>query len=51
MSGPVMHQLISPPSSTWLKTCYARPSGKSSMRSRRKGAEWDDDFLASLVTA
>jgi predicted transposase YbfD/YdcC len=26
-------------------------SGKSSMRSKRKAAGWDDDFLASLVTA
>jgi predicted transposase YbfD/YdcC len=25
--------------------------GKSSLRSRRKSAAWDDDFLASLVTA
>ena len=24
--------------------------GKSSLRSRRKAAAWDDDFLASLVT-
>jgi predicted transposase YbfD/YdcC len=28
-----------------------KASGKSSMRSRRKAAAWDDDFLASLVTA
>ncbi len=28
-----------------------KASGKSSMRSRRKAAGWDDDFLASLVTA
>jgi predicted transposase YbfD/YdcC len=28
-----------------------RPSGKDSMRVRRKVAGWDDDFLASLVTA
>jgi len=27
-----------------------RPSGKDSMRVRRKVAGWDDDFLASLVT-
>jgi len=27
-----------------------RPSGKDSMRVRRKIAGWDDDFLASLVT-
>jgi predicted transposase YbfD/YdcC len=27
-----------------------KASGKSSMRSRRKAAGWDDDFLASLVT-
>jgi hypothetical protein len=25
--------------------------GKSSLWSRRNAAEWDDDFLASLVTA
>jgi predicted transposase YbfD/YdcC len=28
-----------------------KASGKTSMRSRRKAAGWDDDFLASLVTA
>jgi predicted transposase YbfD/YdcC len=28
-----------------------KASGKSSLRSRRKIAAWDDDFLASLVTA
>ncbi|MGA3006163.1 MAG: ISAs1 family transposase [Acetobacteraceae bacterium] len=28
-----------------------RPSGKDSLRVRRKVAGWDDDFLASLVTA
>jgi predicted transposase YbfD/YdcC len=28
-----------------------RPSGKDSFRVRRKVAGWDDDFLASLVTA
>jgi predicted transposase YbfD/YdcC len=28
-----------------------RPSGKDSMRVRRKVAGWDDEFLASLVTA
>jgi predicted transposase YbfD/YdcC len=28
-----------------------RASGKNSLRSRRKIAAWDDDFLASLVTA
>jgi predicted transposase YbfD/YdcC len=28
-----------------------RPSGKDSFRLRRKVAGWDDDFLASLVTA
>jgi hypothetical protein len=28
-----------------------KASGKSSMRSRRKAAGWDDDFLASLVKA
>jgi predicted transposase YbfD/YdcC len=28
-----------------------KASAKSSMRSRRKAAGWDDDFLASLVTA
>ena len=28
-----------------------RPPGKSSLRSRRKSAGWDDDFLASLLTA
>lgn len=28
-----------------------RPSGKDSMRVRRKVAGWDDDFLASLITA
>jgi predicted transposase YbfD/YdcC len=28
-----------------------RAPGKSSLRSRRKSAAWDDDFLASLVTA
>ena len=28
-----------------------RPSGKQSLRGRRKAASWDDDFLASLVTA
>ena len=28
-----------------------KASGKSSLRSRRKAAGWDDDFLASLVTA
>jgi predicted transposase YbfD/YdcC len=28
-----------------------KASGKSSLRSRRKAAAWDDDFLASLVTA
>src|SRR5271157_2540204 len=28
-----------------------KASGKSSMRRRRKAAGWDDDFLASLVTA
>jgi predicted transposase YbfD/YdcC len=27
-----------------------RPSGKDSMRVRRKVAAWDDDFLASLIT-
>jgi predicted transposase YbfD/YdcC len=27
-----------------------RASGKTSLRSRRKAAGWDDDFLASLVT-
>jgi predicted transposase YbfD/YdcC len=28
-----------------------RPSGKDSMRVRRKVAGWDDEFLASLITA
>jgi predicted transposase YbfD/YdcC len=28
-----------------------KASGKTSLRSRRKAAGWDDDFLASLVTA
>jgi predicted transposase YbfD/YdcC len=28
-----------------------RPTGKQSLRGRRKAAGWDDDFLASLVTA
>jgi predicted transposase YbfD/YdcC len=28
-----------------------KATGKSSLRSRRKAAAWDDDFLASLVTA
>jgi predicted transposase YbfD/YdcC len=28
-----------------------RPAGKQSIRGRRKAAGWDDDFLASLVTA
>lgn len=28
-----------------------RPTGKDSMRVRRKLAAWDDDFLASLITA
>jgi predicted transposase YbfD/YdcC len=28
-----------------------RPSGKDSMRVRRKVAAWDDEFLASLITA
>ena len=28
-----------------------RPAGKQSLRGRRKAAGWDDDFLASLVTA
>ena len=28
-----------------------RPSGKDSFRLRRKVAGWDDEFLASLVTA
>jgi predicted transposase YbfD/YdcC len=28
-----------------------KPSGKDSLRLRRKVAAWDDDFLASLVTA
>jgi predicted transposase YbfD/YdcC len=28
-----------------------RPPGKQSLRGRRKAAGWDDDFLASLVTA
>ena len=28
-----------------------RPSGKDSLRVRRKVAGWDDEFLASLVTA
>jgi len=28
-----------------------RPSGKDSLRVRRKVAAWDDEFLASLVTA
>jgi predicted transposase YbfD/YdcC len=27
-----------------------KPSGKTSLRSRRKAAGWDDDFLASLVS-
>ena len=27
-----------------------QPSGKDSLRIRRKVAAWDDDFLASLVT-
>jgi hypothetical protein len=26
-----------------------RPPGKQSLRSRRKAASWDDDFLASLL--
>ena len=28
-----------------------RPPGKQSLRGRRKAASWDDDFLASLITA
>jgi predicted transposase YbfD/YdcC len=28
-----------------------RPAGKQSLRGRRKAAGWDDDFLASLLTA
>jgi predicted transposase YbfD/YdcC len=28
-----------------------RPTGKLSLRGRRKAASWDDDFLASLLTA
>jgi len=28
-----------------------RPAGKQSLRGRRKAASWDDDFLASLLTA
>ena len=28
-----------------------RPSSKQSLRGRRKAAAWDDDFLASLITA
>jgi hypothetical protein len=28
-----------------------KPSGKDSFRVRRKVAGWDDEFLASLVTA
>ncbi len=28
-----------------------RPTGKQSVRARRKAAAWDDDFLASLITA
>lgn len=28
-----------------------RPSGKQSLRGRRKAASWDDEFLASLLTA
>jgi predicted transposase YbfD/YdcC len=28
-----------------------RPSGKQSLRARRKAAGWDDDFLASLIPA
>ncbi len=28
-----------------------RPPGKQSLRGRRKAASWDDDFLASLLTA
>jgi len=28
-----------------------RSPGKQSLRGRRKAASWDDDFLASLVTA
>lgn len=28
-----------------------RPTGKLSLRGRRKAASWDDDFLASLFTA
>ncbi len=27
------------------------PPGKQSLRGRRKAASWDDDFLASLLTA
>ena len=28
-----------------------RPTGKQSIRGRRKAASWDDDYLASLITA
>jgi hypothetical protein len=28
-----------------------KANGKTSLRSRRKAAGWDDDFLASLVSA
>lgn len=28
-----------------------RPPGKQSLRGRRKAASWDDDLLASLLTA
>ena len=34
-----------------LENLLRRPSGKDSLRVRRKVAAWDDEFLASLVTA
>src|SRR5260370_32245661 len=35
----------------WAHNLIRKPSGKDSLRLRRKVAAWDDEFLASLIAA
>lgn len=55
MTGAVSEPTMLPANSTTIKhialNLLRNAPGKNSLRSRRKIAAWDGDFLRSLVTA
>jgi hypothetical protein len=50
-SEPIMPRPTAPPSNPWRYNLVRKPAGKDSFPLRRKVAGWDNELLASVVTA